>query len=219
MAVFAGDQRIQAPAGRPAPDQPHRSSRRSPGGCRPPQSHRMTQPGSTSADGTRRSSPQRAIVNGRGRVTPATAAAVLAVSGPPGARPDAGGTRLRLRALQVMGHGSARVARAIGAREQAIQKITRGDTQTVSPQLRDAIARIYDAWWDKRAPETTRQQRAAASAARRRAIRGNWCAAAGLDDDELDVPGYKPACGWRPARGTGVAQDMPAGEEEMELGA
>jgi plasmid maintenance system antidote protein VapI len=151
-----------------------------------------------------------AIVNRRGRVTAGTAAAILAISEADlhRARLDAGGTRLRLRALQVMGHSLARVARAVGVREQAVQKITRGDARTVSPQLRDAVARIYDAWWDKRAPERTRHERAAASAARRRAIRGNWCPGAGLDEDQLDTPGYQPACGWRPARGTGVAQDV-----------
>jgi hypothetical protein len=73
-------------------------------------------------------------------------------------RIDAGGTRLRLRALAVMGHGSARVAREAGASDQAIQKLTRGNVKTVSPQLRDAIAAVYDAWWDKRAPERTRAE-------------------------------------------------------------
>ncbi len=148
-----------------------------------------------------------ALLNRDGRITAGVAAAVLVVSSTDlhRARVDSGGTRLRLRALQVMGHGSARVARAIGASEQAIQKVARGDTRAVTPQLRDAIARVYDAWWDKRAPERTRHERAAAAAARRRAIRGNWCAGAGLDDDQLDIPGYQPACGWRPARGTGVA--------------
>src|SRR6266704_5283397 len=121
---------------------------------------------------------------------------------------DAGGTRLRLRALAVMGHGSARIARAAGAREHAVQKLARGDARTVSPQLADAIAAVYDAWWDKRPPERTRQERAAASAARRRSIRGNWCAGAGLDDDELDIPGYRPVSRWRPARGTSVAGDI-----------
>src|SRR5262245_41517847 len=69
-----------------------------------------------------------AIVNRRGRVTGTTAAAILAITDTDlhRARLDAGGTRLRLRALQVMGHASARVARAIGVREQAIQEITRG---------------------------------------------------------------------------------------------
>jgi hypothetical protein len=148
-----------------------------------------------------------------------TAAAILAVSEADVhcARLDARGTRLRLRALQVMGHGSARVARAIGVREQLIQKITRGDVRTVRPPLRDAVARIYDAWWDRRAPERTRHERAAASAARRRAVRGNWCPGAGLDEDELDVPGYRPAAGWRLARGTDVAEDItPPTRAEQE---
>jgi len=136
-------------------------------------------------------------------------------------RMDAGGTRLRLRALAVMGHGSARIARAAGVSEQAIQRLARGDAKTVSPRLRDAVAAVYGAWWDKRAPERTRHERAAASAARRRAIRRNWCAGAGLDDDELDIPGYRPACGWHAARGTGIAGDVrPAARDQaMGLGA
>ncbi len=160
-----------------------------------------------------------AIANRCGQVTARTAAAILAVRDTDvfRARLDAGGTRLRLRALQVMGHSSARVARAIGVREQAIQKITRGDARTVSTQLRDAVAHLYDAWWDKRAPERTRHERSAAGAARRRAIHGNWCPGAGLDEDELDTPGYQPACGWRPARGTGFAEDVTAPPSEEEV--
>ena len=87
-----------------------------------------------------------------------------------------------------MGHGSARIARAAGVQRQTIRKLVRGDARTVSPQLRDAIADLYDAWWDKRAPARTRSERAAATAARKRAIAGNWCAAAALDDDQLDTP-------------------------------
>ena len=71
-------------------------------------------------------------------------------------RLDAGGARLRLRALHVMGHGSARISRALGVREETIQRLVRGDTPTVGVPLRDAIADLYDAWWDKRAPERTR---------------------------------------------------------------
>ena len=126
----------------------------------------------------------------------------------PRARLDAGGTRLRLRALHVMGHGSARIARALGVREDTIQRLVRGDARTISPPLRDAITDLYDAWWDKRAPERTRAERAAAARARRRAIAGNWCAGAALDDDQLDVPGYRPRTGYRPATGTGIAPDI-----------
>ncbi len=123
-------------------------------------------------------------------------------------RLDAGGTRLRLRALHVMGHGSARIARALGVREDTIQRLARGDARTISPQLRDAMSDLYDAWWEKRAPERTRAERAAAARARRRASAGNWCAGAALDDDQLDIPGYRPRTGYRPAAGTGIAPDI-----------
>jgi hypothetical protein len=158
------------------------------------------------------------IVSGRRQ---ASAVSTRAAGSAGFGRMDAGGVRLRLRALHVMGHGSARIARAVGASEQAIQKITRGQATTVRPSLRDAVTAVYDAWWDKRAPERTRGERAAATAARRRAITGNWCAGAGLDDDQLDIPGYQPAWGWRPAQGTGTATDIGprAQEEEMGLGA
>ena len=150
------------------------------------------------------------LATGRRRPTPATTKALLGVQGHtlPRARLDAGGTRLRLRALHVMGHGSARIARALGVREMTIRDLVRGSTPTVSTALRDAVADLYDAWWDKRAPERTRAERAAATAARRRAIAGDWCAGAGLDDDQLDTPGYKPRSKWKPATGTGIAPDI-----------
>ena len=107
-----------------------------------------------------------------------------------------------------MGHGSARICRALGVREDTIQRLARGDACTISPPLRDAIADLYDAWWDKRAPERTRAERAAAARARRRAIAGNWCAGAALNDDQLDIPGYRPRTGYRPATGTGTAADI-----------
>ena len=76
---------------------------------------------------------------GRRRPNRGTTAAVLAVTSNsvPRGRVDAGGTRLRLRALHVMGHGSARIARALGMREMTIRQIVRGDARTVSPGLRD----------------------------------------------------------------------------------
>jgi hypothetical protein len=151
-----------------------------------------------------------ALASGHRRTQPGTATAVLTVISPalPHARLDATGTRLRLRALHVMGHGSARIARAAGVHPVTIRKIVRGEARTVSAQLRDAIAGLYDAWWDKRAPGRTRFERAAATAARKRAMAGDWCAAAALDDDWLDIPGYQPEYGWKPATGTGTAADI-----------
>jgi hypothetical protein len=151
-----------------------------------------------------------AVATGRRQAGGSISAALLAVTSDtlPRARADATGTRLRLRALHVMGHGSARIARAAGASDKTIRKLVRGDAKTISPRLRDAITDVYDAWWDKRAPERSPAERSAATAARRRAISGNWCAGAALDDDELDTPGYQPASRWRPAQGAGVATDI-----------
>src|SRR5215469_15436483 len=131
------------------------------------------------------------LASGRRRAQPGTAAAVLTVTSPalPQARLDATGTRLRLRALHVMGHGSARIARAVGVNPATIRKLVRGDARTVNQQLRAAIAGLYDTWWDKRAPGRTRFERAAATAARKRAMTEDWCAPAALDDDQLDIPG------------------------------
>ena len=150
------------------------------------------------------------LLSGRSRPASSAAAAVVAVTRRtmPRGHVDAGGTRLRLRALHVMGHGSARIARAAGVHPTTIRALVRGDTTTTSPQLRDAITAVYDAWWDKRAPARTRSERGAATAARKRAIAGNWCAAAALDDDLLDTPGYQPEYGWKPATGTGTAPDI-----------
>jgi hypothetical protein len=150
------------------------------------------------------------LLSGRRRAVSGTAAAVLAVTSRavPRGQVDAGGTRLRLRALHVMGHGSARVARAVGVHPTTIRALVRGNTTTTSPQLRDAITTVYDAWWDKRAPARTPSERGAATAARKRAITRNWCAAAALDDDLLDTPGYQPCWGWKPATGTGTAPDI-----------
>jgi len=152
----------------------------------------------------------RDLATGRRPATPYTTTAVLAVttSIPPGTPVDAGGTRLRLRALHVMGHSSARIARAVGASDKTIRKLVCDDATTISPRLRDAIIAVYDAWWDKRAPGRTPAERGAATAARKRAIAGNWCAAAALDEDKLDVPGYQPGYGWKPATGTCTAPDI-----------
>jgi transcriptional regulator with XRE-family HTH domain len=150
------------------------------------------------------------LATGRRHPTPNTAMALQKAANGPllRARVDAGGTRLRLRALHVMGHGSARIARALGVRDLTIRRLVCGDAPTVSVLLRDEVIDLYDAWWDKRAPERSRAERGAATAARRRAIAGDWCAGAGLDDDELDTSGYRPTSKWKPATGTGVAPDI-----------
>jgi hypothetical protein len=136
-------------------------------------------------------------------------------------RLDAGGTRLRLRALHVMGHSSARVARAVGASDKTIRRLVRGDAKTVSPKLHDAIADVYDAWWDKRAPGRTRAERTAATIARRRAIAGNWCAAPASTTTNWTAPATAPTAAGNPPPApapprTSASPDDPVGTSAYE---
>jgi hypothetical protein len=125
-------------------------------------------------------------------------------------RLDAGGSRWRLRSLQAMGHPSAAMARAMGVHSETVRRLVRGGAETASPELAKAVSLLFDAWWDKRPPERTREERQAAEAARRRAARCGWPAGLALDEDLIDVPGYRPTARWRPATGVGVAEDYPS---------
>jgi len=65
------------------------------------------------------------LAAGRRAGTGSIPTALLAVTSDilPRGRLDAGGARLRLRALHVMGHSSARIARAVGASDKTIRKL------------------------------------------------------------------------------------------------
>jgi len=123
------------------------------------------------------------------------------------ARLDAGGTAWRLRSLIAMGHDCTRLARALNASPGTIRRIVSGRSQTVSPQLRTMACQLWEAWWDKTPPRRSPAQQRAAAVALRQAERNNWPAAAGLDEDLLDQPGYRPWSNYRPATGTGPATD------------
>jgi plasmid maintenance system antidote protein VapI len=126
-------------------------------------------------------------------------------------RPDAGGTVWRLRSLVAMGHSTNRLARALEVRPETVRRLVRGDAATVTPELRDMTCQLWDAWWDRRPPEQTERERRNACIARRRAERMNWCPPLGLDEDELDEPGYRPYSRYRTAVGAGIADDfLPA---------
>jgi hypothetical protein len=128
--------------------------------------------------------------------------------------PSPGGTMWRLRALVAMGHTCTRMAAAIGVPAGTLRRIVRGDALTVSPELRQAVIDLFDAWWDKTPPQRTRQEMLAADGALKRAAVNDWPCPAGLDEDEFDRPGYQPQCGWRQACGTGVADDYPFAERK-----
>jgi hypothetical protein len=134
-----------------------------------------------------------------GRLAPATAAA----------RTDATGTMWRLRSLVAMGHDCARIARALGVPPGVVRRVVRGQARTVTRGLAAASCQLWDAWWDKTPPRRTPAERRAAARALRQATRHDWPAGAGLDEDLLDEPGYRPWCRYRPAAGTGTAPDFP----------
>jgi hypothetical protein len=143
-----------------------------------------------------------------------TAAALMAIQ-PSDLQPqrsDANGGMWRLRSLVAMGHTTGRIAAALGASRHVVEPLIRGERATVTTALREDINRLWDAWWDKRPPCHTPAQKAAACKALQRAAVHNWPCPAALDEDELDLRGYKPAGGWRYARGTGIAAEDPLGK-------
>ena len=107
-----------------------------------------------------------------------------------------------------MGHGSARIARALGVREMTIRASSAATPQPSAPDSATRSPTCTTPGGTSAPPNAPASSTRAATAARRRAIAGNWCAGAGLDDDELDIPGYRPASGWKPATGTGIAPDI-----------
>ncbi len=127
----------------------------------------------------------------------------------PTARCGANGTMWRLRSLIAMGHDSARIARALHVPPPLVRRVVCGHAGTVTADFRASTCHLWDAWWDKAPPQRTPAQRRARARALRQARTCDWPAAAGLDEDQLDDPGYRPWCRYRPATGTGTAPDFP----------
>jgi hypothetical protein len=125
-----------------------------------------------------------------------------------------GGVMWRLRALVAMGHTCSRMAAATGIPPATLRRIVRGEARTVRPELQQMVATLFDAWWDKTPPRRTRREKLAIGRALKRAALNDWPCPAGLDEDQLDRPGYQPQYGWRYARGTGVAEDYPLAERK-----
>ncbi|HVB43267.1 MAG TPA: hypothetical protein VNF47_11250 [Streptosporangiaceae bacterium] len=123
-------------------------------------------------------------------------------------RMDANGTAWRMRSLVAMGHDATRIARALHVTPYVVQRLVRGESKTVTVAFHLLACQLWDVWWDKTPPERTPAERRAATLARHQAQRHDWPAAAGLDEDHLDRPGYQASCRYRPATGTGIAPDF-----------
>ncbi len=123
-------------------------------------------------------------------------------------RTDANGTAWRIRSLIAMGHDCTRIAAALNVAPITIRRLVRGTSRSVTPEFEALARQLWNAWWDKTPPARNAIERRAAAQARRQAERNDWPAAAGLDEDELDLPGYRPYSRYRPATGTGTAPDF-----------
>jgi hypothetical protein len=132
-------------------------------------------------------------------------------------RVDASGAAWRMRSLIAMGHNASRIARALEVAPHVVQRLIRGQGETVTVAFHLRASQLWDAWWDKTPPERTAAERRAAARARHQAMRCGWPAAAGLDEDLLDQPGYRPCCRYRPGAGTGTAPDFgsPPGRQRL----
>jgi hypothetical protein len=115
----------------------------------------------------------------------------------------------RLRSLVAMGHDCARIARVLDVPPGTVRRVIRGHARTVTSGFQAEVCQLWDAWWDKTPPRRTSAQRRTAARALRQAACQDWPAAAGLEEDLLDEPGYRPWCRYRPAAGTGTAPDFP----------
>ena len=90
-----------------------------------------------------------------------------------------------------------------------VRRVVRGHVRTVTGRFQAEVCQLWDAWWDKAPPARTPAQRRAAARALGQAACHDWPVAAGLEEDLLDEPGYRPRCRYWPATGTGTAPDFP----------
>jgi hypothetical protein len=81
-----------------------------------------------------------------------------------------------------------------------------GDAPTIGTRLRVDVTDLYDAWWDKRAPERTSAERGAATAAAPSPATGAPAPAWTTTSSTPSATGPKST--WKPATGTGTAPDI-----------
>ena len=132
-------------------------------------------------------------------------------------RRDATGTRRRLQALIALGYPAASLARRLEIDPRRVNCVVRGTTATVTSRMHAAVRDLYDQLWDVRPAQQTLAERRAAAAARALAASNGWPTPAGLDDDQIDDPAYRPRTQWRPA--TGHGSERPHHEGWLSTGA
>ncbi len=113
--------------------------------------------------------------------------------------PSPAGTRRRLRALAARAWSPEAIAHEAGIPAVVVRRELDGHEDLV-PGFDALVAAVYDRLWDWDPPAGTRSERDAARAAAERAVRSGWAPPMAWDDDLIDLPGARPADGWRPRR-------------------
>lgn len=155
-------------------------------------SARMSRSEIESASGVSRLTLLRLVRGDLDQVTPATAAAVLAVAPAPLRTQQHGwvdgtGTRRRLRALSVLGWPASELATQLGTSQSGVRRLME-DGHLCSASTRARVIAIYDQLWDQR-PAPSRESHIA----RRRAEERGWSPALVWDDDTIDDPAAAPS--------------------------
>jgi hypothetical protein len=115
----------------------------------------------------------------------------------PDPEPTSWGTRRRLQALASRGWSPRAIQAATGIPARRITSAIAGQRVT-SQDLNLRVAAAYDQLWDKQPPRTTRREQALADNTRANAERNDWAPPMAWDDDIIDLPGGRPAPGWKP---------------------
>lgn len=115
-------------------------------------------------------------------------------------RPSQAGTRRRLRALAARAWTPAAIEKESSIPAGLIGRELDG-CDAIGPEMAGSVAAVYDRLWDRRPPAATAAEREAAAQIRARADRSGWAPPAAWDDDLIDLPGARPAVGWRPGSG------------------
>lgn len=153
----------------------------------------------------------------RERISPETAAAILAVALPAvrpartGQEPAVAAMR-RLQALAVLGWSPQLLAGRLGMHLASVRRIRDGEREDVEAATATAIRALYDELWDQAPPAGTKAERIAAGKVSRHAARSGWAPPMAWDDDTISDPAAAPAPGWQrndagPAHGAEMARE------------
>lgn len=139
--------------------------------------------------------PSRADGLPQQRVTPETAARILAVRATlddvsDGSVIGATGTLRRLHALHARGWSRRALAARLGTEPNTLTHIEA--TGMVTGRTARAVRDLYEALWDQAPPSATPHERAAVSRTLRWALEHRWAPPAAWDDGRIDDPAARP---------------------------